>query len=186
MTQTDKKVTLQDLRQEIDQIDNQIHDLIIQRTQVVEQVRKVKKGFVFRPQREIDILKRLRSRHHGNLPFVNIYLLWRHIISMTLCFEGKFALALREQDRHLTQTLYRHFSSLLPYHFVKDSATLIAHIKDNPEHAACIPDQSSDPEVWQNFTDQNNYKITMQLPEAPEFKDDPAVFVISHIADAEN
>ena len=37
-----RKPTLADLRQQIDDIDEQLHDLIMQRTQVVENVREIK------------------------------------------------------------------------------------------------------------------------------------------------
>ena len=54
---------LDDLRQEIDAIDDAIHDLIIARTKVVERVRKEKQGqkIKIRPARECSIIYRFIS-----------------------------------------------------------------------------------------------------------------------------
>ena len=41
---TDKKKALQAVRAEIDGIDDQIQDLLIQRTEIVEKVREIKEG----------------------------------------------------------------------------------------------------------------------------------------------
>ena len=68
MTTDEDKLLL--LRQEIDAIDNSIHDLIMKRTRVVERVRKAKHNdkIKIRPAREAEILYRLLVRHEGPFP----------------------------------------------------------------------------------------------------------------------
>lgn len=87
--------SLDALRQEIDAIDNNIHDLIMRRTQVVEQVREAKRGqkVKIRPARECSILYRLVERHKGPFPKRELARIWRELIAATLSFEGPFSIA---------------------------------------------------------------------------------------------
>lgn len=87
--------TLDDLRVEIDNIDDQIHDLIMARTEVVKQVREVKRGqtIKIRPAREARILYRLIERHKGLFPKQELVRIWRELIVATLSFEGPFSVA---------------------------------------------------------------------------------------------
>ncbi len=92
---TSKKQALENVRREIDAIDHQIHDLLMQRTEIVEKVRAIKAGEKnkIRPAREAEILFRLTARHRGNFPKRELSRIWREIIVATLSFEGPFSLA---------------------------------------------------------------------------------------------
>ena len=83
------------LRQKIDAIDTQIHDLLMARTKVVEQVRDHKHGqaIKIRPAREAEILYRLAARHQGVFPLRDLSHIWRIIIMATLSIEGPFSIA---------------------------------------------------------------------------------------------
>jgi len=87
--------SLDDLRDKIDGIDNQIHDLIMARTEVVKQVREHKRGQAvkIRPAREARILYRLIERHKGPFPKKELVRIWRELIVATLSFEGPFSVA---------------------------------------------------------------------------------------------
>ena len=84
---------LDDLRQEIDAIDNAIQDLIIARSKVVEQVREAKRGqnIKIRPARECSIIYRLMERHTGPFPKRELARIWRELIVANLSFEGPFS-----------------------------------------------------------------------------------------------
>jgi chorismate mutase / prephenate dehydratase len=92
--------SLDALRQEIDEIDNNIHDLIMRRTQVVEQVREAKRGQTvkIRPARECSILYRLIERHKGPFPKRELARIWRELIVATLSFEGPFSIGVHMPD----------------------------------------------------------------------------------------
>jgi len=83
------------LRREIDVIDDSIHDLIMARTRVVEEVRNAKLGdaIKIRPAREAEILYRLMRRHAGAFPKRELGRIWRELIVATLRFEGPFSVA---------------------------------------------------------------------------------------------
>jgi chorismate mutase / prephenate dehydratase len=88
------------LRREIDRIDDSIHDLIIERTKVVEKVRNAKRGekIKIRPAREAEILYRLTARHRGHFPKRELARIWRELIVATLRFEGPFSVAVYAGD----------------------------------------------------------------------------------------
>jgi len=88
------------LRREIDRIDESIHDLIVERTKVVERVRNAKRGenIKIRPAREAEILYRLMARHRGHFPKRELARIWREMIVATLRFEGPFSVAVYAGD----------------------------------------------------------------------------------------
>jgi len=87
--------SLDDVRREIDAIDDSIHDLIMRRTALVEKVRDLKRDSTvrIRPSREAEIIHRLLRRHKGNFPRRELVALWRQLICATLPFEGPFSVA---------------------------------------------------------------------------------------------
>ncbi|HEX7967933.1 MAG TPA: chorismate mutase [Stellaceae bacterium] len=88
--------TLDDLRRRIDQIDNQLHDLIMQRAEIVEAVAGTKKRggiATVRPGREAAVLRRLVERHKGRFPRAILVRLWRELISGAVALQGDFTVA---------------------------------------------------------------------------------------------
>jgi chorismate mutase/prephenate dehydratase len=103
---------LQALRQEIDSIDDQIHDLLMRRTEIVHGVARVKNkarqmsedahlvpSLAMRPDREASILRRLNDRHRGELPFHVISQLWRELINAKTRLQGPLAIALYADEK---------------------------------------------------------------------------------------
>jgi chorismate mutase len=87
---------LDDLRRRIDQIDDQLHDLIMQRAEVVESVARAKKRggiATVRPGREATLLRRLIQRHRGRFPRPVLVRLWRELISGAVSLQGEFSVA---------------------------------------------------------------------------------------------
>lgn len=85
--------TLDELRRSIDSIDDKIHDLIMERTEIVEGVRMAKEGdaIKIRPAREAEIIYRLLGRHKGPFPKRELVRIWRELINATLSSEGPFS-----------------------------------------------------------------------------------------------
>jgi chorismate mutase-like protein len=101
------------LRHKIDAIDDQLHDLLMQRTELAVAVGAAKaarqpvsgdspaEGAKFiRPAREAKILRRLIARHKGKLPKAVIVRMWREMISALLQVEGPFAVAVYAPQAH--------------------------------------------------------------------------------------
>ncbi len=86
---------LANLRNEIDRIDNTIHDLLMERALVVENVRAAKgaDGIKLRPGREAEVLRRLIARHSGPFPKGALVRIWREVMSAYLKLQGHLAMA---------------------------------------------------------------------------------------------
>lgn len=87
---------LDELRRRIDEIDDQLHDLVMQRAAVVESLAGVKRQggiATIRPGREALVLRRLVERHRGRFPRAVLVRLWRELISGAIAMQGAFAVA---------------------------------------------------------------------------------------------
>lgn len=87
--------SLETVRREIDAIDDAIQDLIVRRTDLVEEVRSIKHDWAVKiqPAREADIAYRLMKRHRGPFPKRELIAIWRQLINATLSFEGPFSIS---------------------------------------------------------------------------------------------
>ena len=97
---------LDELRREIDRIDDRLHDLLMQRTAIVEEVSRAKNGAraegrvqFFRPGREASVLRRLVGRHRGPFPAASLVRVWREIMSGQLRVQTEIAVAVHAPDR---------------------------------------------------------------------------------------
>lgn len=85
-----KKETIEELRKEIDNVDDKILELLNQRAILVkkvgEQKKKLKKSF-YVPYRETEIIKRLQNKSKGPFPKSAIKPVFREIISACLSLE---------------------------------------------------------------------------------------------------
>jgi chorismate mutase / prephenate dehydratase len=84
------------LRLHIDAIDNRMHDLLIERAELVVQIAASKAGegaAFYQPGREAQILRRLVARHHGAFPVATVLRIWREMLAATVQLETDFAIA---------------------------------------------------------------------------------------------
>src|SRR5512144_813935 len=105
--------TLDEVRADIDSIDDSIQDLLIRRTELVEEVRSIKRDWhvKIQPSREADIIYRLVNRHRGAFPKRDLVAMWRILICATLSFEGPFSVAVHAsaKDSDLWDMARDHF-----------------------------------------------------------------------------
>lgn len=87
--------SLDELRQEIDEIDAAIHDLLMRRTEVVGAVCSAAEpgSLHLWPGREARILRRLIERHRGPFPKRVLVRVWREIISAQSGLQGQLKVA---------------------------------------------------------------------------------------------
>ncbi len=93
---------LNDLRGQIDKIDDELQDLLIRRSELSRAIAGVKLpdggkrkdnfAHAMRPAREASIIRRLIARHRGELPPQAIARVFREIISASLRIQSKFEL----------------------------------------------------------------------------------------------
>lgn len=117
--------TLGGLRAEIDALDDQLHDLLIRRTEITRSIAKVKhaasdsgekRAPAIHPAREAQILHRLLARHKGDLPRRVVVRIWREIIAASLQGQTKFQVHVFTGDNQMAflDLAHAHFGSLTP------------------------------------------------------------------------
>ena len=182
---------LQDLRREIDRIDEAMHRLLMERGEIIDTLIKVKKtqevGSAFRPAREADMMRRLVERHRGMLPLDTVESIWRVIISAFTYVQAPFSMHadLSAGDSVMRDSARFHFGFSVPFvaHFSADAAVgALARAKGD---LALVPAIDSRTAWWTSLEAKDAPKIIARLPFL-ERADHPAalpVFVISRVAD---
>ena len=138
------------LRAELDLIDDTLHDLLMRRATVVEQVARAGKPAAFRPGREATILRRLIERHHGSLPPASVIRIWRELLAGTTAMQGGFSLAVCDADpgAELTQVAREHFGALTPLRLHGGAGQALADVSQGDASAAVLPFPSDASPWW--------------------------------------
>ncbi len=109
---------LADLRVRIDRLDAALHDLLLERADVIDQIRKLKSKQVLclRPGREAQILRTLTARPQGKLPEGLVVRLWREMISAFTQQEAPFKVAVTTpaKGEHLWDLARDYFGAFTP------------------------------------------------------------------------
>ena len=135
--------TLARLRGQIDDIDDQIHDLLMKRTEIADQIGPLKSGNAgsMRPGREALVLRRLVARHHGNLPRALIVRIWREIFSANTTLQGPLAVAVYAPEgtfgyRNLARD---HFGWRTPINAFRSAAQVLEAVTEGKANVAVLP-----------------------------------------------
>ena len=136
--------TLDDLRRRIDEIDDRLHDLIMERASIIEGIAATKKrGRVaaIRPGREALILRRLIARHRGRFPAPVLVRLWREIFSGAVMMQGEFAVAVLALDKmpDYWDVARDHFGSHAPMIAFHSAGEVLRSLAEGRVAAAVLP-----------------------------------------------
>ena len=184
--------SLTDLRQEIDRIDEAMHELLIKRGQIIDRLIAVKKteetGSAFRPAREADMMRRLVDRHHGTLPLDTVESIWRVIISTFTYVQTPFSVHadLSAGDALMRDSARFHFGFTVPFVPHMGAASVVEAVSESKGDLELIPafaTAGSGP-WWTALEFTVAPKIIARLPFV-ERADHPAampVFVVSRVA----
>lgn len=104
---TAPSVSLKSLRNEIDLIDDQMHDLLMRRTEFAERIGETKSraksdgkpSLYIRPAREVAILRRLIKRHEGRFPAQVVVRIWREMVAATSRLQAPFSVAVQAPEK---------------------------------------------------------------------------------------
>ena len=125
---SDEKLTLDQVRQRIDELDRRIHSLIDERAACAKEVARIKgqgEGVVYyRPEREAQILRRVKERSKGDMPAVDMVRIFREIMASCLALEQQLTVAFLGPEGSFTQeaTLkhFGHAAYLMPQNSLED------------------------------------------------------------------
>jgi chorismate mutase len=187
-----KEPSLADLRHEIDRIDTAMHELLIERGEIIDQLIAVKKteetGSAFRPAREAEMMRRLVRRHHGSLPLDTAESIWRVIISTFTYVQAPFAVHadLSAGDALMRDSARFHFGFTVPFVPHMGGATVVEAVTASKGDLGLVPAfaVAGGGPWWTALEFASAPKIIARLPFV-ERADHPAalpVFVISRVA----
>jgi chorismate mutase len=185
-------LSLADLRRDIDRIDAAMHELLIERGEIIDQLIAVKKteetGSAFRPAREADMMRRLVRRHHGSLPLDTAESIWRVIISTFTYVQAPFAVHadLSAGDALMRDSARFHFGFTVPFVAHMGAATVVEAVSGSKGDLGLVPAFAiADAGPWWTALEFTSApKIIARLPfvERPNHPAALPVFVISRVA----
>lgn len=147
------KQALADLRARIDQVDGAIHDLLRDRAEIIDHVKKLKgkQHLHIRPGREAQMLRALTARPQGKLPEGLVVRIWREIISSFTLSEGAFKVGVYSPATgpDLWDLARDHYGSFTPLIEQPSAAAAIKALQSNKVSIAVVPPPSqSDKDSW--------------------------------------
>ncbi len=182
--------TLADLRRQIDEIDARLHDLLMQRTEVVQSIGAAKGDVAnhTRPGREAEVLRRLIARHRGSLPKALIVRIWREMFAALTALQGKLAVAVYAPEgtfgyRNLARDQYGWRTPITAY---RSAAQVLEAVAEGRATVGVLPvprGDETDP-WWRSLARTGDAvpKIVARLPFAavePPGTDNPEALAIS-------
>ena len=138
---------LDNIRQEIDTIDQQLLDLLNSRADLVHEVGEIKKkeGLqIYAPEREDALLKRLAKMNHGRLPEKSIRAIYREIMSAALSLEDNLTVAyLGPKGTWTHQAAIKKFGNSIQYDAQANFADVFNQVARRKAHYGVVPIENS-------------------------------------------
>jgi chorismate mutase/prephenate dehydratase len=159
---------LGDIRKKIDSIDNQVHDLLMDRASLVSSVAaaKRKEGLqIVQPAREARMIRRLLARHKGPLPQATIVRIWRELVgSVSLLQTGLNVVVsgTHTQSDHWDMAK-NYFGSAVPMRKINNDSATVSAVSEGDASFGVVPWpelESPDP-WWVHLFDQQNEPVSI-------------------------
>jgi len=184
--------SLADLRKEIDRIDEAMHNLLMERAEIIDRLIATKRsqetGSAFRPAREAEMMRRLVKRHKGILPLETAESIWRVIISTFTYVQAPFSLHadLSAGDALMRDSARFHFGFTVPFVAHTGASGVVAAVSASKGDLGLVPAVAvpGAGAWWSALEFDAAPKIIARLPFV-ERANHPAalpVFVISRVA----
>jgi chorismate mutase len=193
MAKAPETPSLGELRKEIDRIDEAMHGLLIERSEIIDRLIAIKKsqetgGSAFRPAREAEMMRRLVQRHRGILPLDTVESIWRVIIATFTFVQAPFSVHadLSAGDALMRDSARFHFGFTVPFIAHMGASGVVAAVSESKGDLGLVP-AIAVPGAgawWSALEFDAAPKIIARLPFV-ERADHPAalpVFVLSRVA----
>ena len=145
---------LKGLRRRLDEIDDKLQDLLIDRVQIVSLVAASKKDGnrpAYQPAREAEIIRRLVGRHRGVLPVATLVRMWREMLAATVRLQSPFSVAVfASADRPGFWDLARdHYGSNTTMSAYDTAGQVIRAVAGGTGSVGVLPlPQAGEPDPW--------------------------------------
>ncbi len=134
---------LDQLRLEIDRIDDSIQDLLVMRAAAAERIAaaKVAGSVSLRPAREATVLRRLLARHGGAFPRTALVRIWREIMGALVGLQGDFTVAVHSAGRGTAaiELARNHFGTAAPLHAFRSAGQVVRAVADGQAAVGVVP-----------------------------------------------
>lgn len=170
---------LDQLRREIDRIDDQLHDLLMRRAGLVGRIAAAKtdRRVTLRPGREAAILRRLLGRHAGEFPKLAVARIWREIVSALTGLQGPFSVAVQAAGKSTAtiELARNHFGVVAPVQAFRSSGQVVRAVVDGAASVGIVPltpgtEAADDSDPWWTaltMESGNAPRVVARLPFAP-------------------
>ncbi len=149
MSEQEKELRV--LRNQIDEIDNEIHQLLNNRAKCAQQVAEVKQKYqgddsavFYRPEREAQVLRAVMERNEGPLADKEVARLFREVMSVCLALEEPMRVAFLGPEGTFTQQAsmkhFGHSAQNLPLPALKD---VFREVQSGAAHYGVVPIENS-------------------------------------------
>jgi chorismate mutase/prephenate dehydratase len=163
---------LEDLRRRLDDIDDRLQDLLIERMEVVSRVAATKGETVSAhvPAREAEILRRLVGRRPDAFPAPTLVRMWREMLAATVRRQGAFAVAAYAPPEaqgywDLARDHYGSHTPMFPY---QSTSQVIRAVIEHRVAVGVLPmPQEDDRDPWWRHllsTDIDAPRVIARLP----------------------
>ena len=168
---------LDDLRRQIDEIDRDLHDKIVQRTALIDQVAQAKRAqgsnnFAMRPNREAEVLRVLAERHRGQMPTATVIRIWRELMNSATALQGPMSVAVCAPARSVGywDMARNHFGSSVPMTLHTSPSVVLRIVDEQPGAIGLLPfPQGGEENPWwpalaSQANDQSGPRVIWRLP----------------------
>jgi chorismate mutase-like protein len=169
-------MTVENIRQKIDSLDNQLHDLLMERAELVLKIGEEKRRNnvqVIQPDREILMIRRLLERHKGPLPREAVVRIWRELVGAVSLLQTGIKVAVTAPGDHTDILLWDmakdYFSSVLPMQKAAKPLNVLAMVREGEATFGVLPwpgGEDANP-WWRYVMDESGDKplrIVARLP----------------------
>ena len=169
--------SLEDLRRQIDEIDGHLHDKIVQRTALIDQIATAKRAqgdndFAMRPNREAEVVRALAKRHRGQLPTATVIRIWRELINGSTALQGPMSVAVCAPSLSVGfwDMARNHFGSSVPMTLHTSASVVMRIVDDEPGAIGLLPfPQGGEENPWwpalaSQANDQSGPRVIWRLP----------------------
>ena len=146
---------LEQLRRRIDEIDDRLQDLLIERVGVVSQVAAHKASnagvAAHQPAREAEIIRRLLRHNRGGFPAGTLVRIWRELLAATVRLQSNFAVAVYAGPEaqgywDLARDHYGSHTRMLAF---RSTAQVIRAVTEGQAAVGVLPmPQDEEPDPW--------------------------------------
>src|SRR5260370_29090701 len=164
---------LKGLRRRLDEIDDKLQDLLIDRAQIVSLVGASKKDGnrpAYQPAREAEIIRRLVGRHRGPFPVATLVRMWGEMLAAAVRLQSSFSVAVfAPADRSWFWDLARdHYGSNTPMLAYDTVGQVIRAVAGGKGSVGVLPlPKAGEPDPWWPHllsTDDDALQIVARLP----------------------